>query len=225
MSTKLLFILNFLLFLSKASILHLKGGDIDTSNTPTLSKFGRGNMPEEKTILIIAFNTAHREVAKLSVTQLVGHSLDEYIPNNSFLVWASYDQGLAIEQIPGVEWVGKLRPKDKLPKNIIEKYKLSVTVFQHVDEAYLARMSGALIVAEAEKLGITVHVQVQSDHLMMVSCMEDSASGDTRQIARMLAGMEGVVWVETKIPAQLMPEHGHGGRHRMGGRPRRVGDL
>lgn len=66
----------------------------------------------------VTFSNPISEEAKERVSSTLGTDLTVYIPQNTFMVWASMRAAREAASIPGVSWVGVVEPKHKIAPGI-----------------------------------------------------------------------------------------------------------
>eukprot|EP00455_Lapot_gusevi_P055152 TRINITY_DN894_c0_g1_i5.p1 TRINITY_DN894_c0_g1~~TRINITY_DN894_c0_g1_i5.p1 ORF type:complete len:249 (+),score=69.12 TRINITY_DN894_c0_g1_i5:58-747(+) len=207
-----------LMALAQADI-HLRTGRIDVSqaervpafdpNVHVLSAEGPHSGAEgDKSLYLLSFGVPITEQTKGSVSDVVGHELTEYLPDNAFLIYTSAARASKAAQLPGVTFVGPYHSVHKVApevqgasKNLIVNLAADSTrTLDHTSAlANRYRRSIAGILPEAT-------VSATSARTLLVSLPAQATSAQVLDVARLVSQQPAVAWIENQPQYRVFDE-------------------
>lgn len=157
-------------------------------------------------MMLVQFNGPVQQAWKEAV-KAAGAPLYDYIPEHTFLTRIDGETAQALRRLPFVRWVGAYHPAYRLPASLSEKAANAIEAGGESLELQAAILPDAdldNLAAQVEALGGSLQSQ-SSDDLAGYLRLSLPAS----QVYS-LAALDGVVWVQTYQPRQLLNDIGEG---------------
>ncbi len=161
---------------------------------------------DKPAMMLVQFNGPVQQAWKEAV-EATGARLYDYIPEHAFLTRIDGETAQALRSLPFVRWVGAYHPAYRLPASLSEKAANMVEAGGESLELQVATLPDAdldSLAAQVEALG---------------GSLRSRSSGDLAGYLRLslpasqvypLAALDGVVWVQTYQPRQLLNDIGEG---------------
>jgi subtilisin family serine protease len=162
--------------------------------------------PGQPAMMLVQFSGPVQQEWKDAV-QAAGAPLYDYIPDHAFLTHIDGDTAQALRSLPFVRWVGAYQPAYRLPASLSETAANAVETGQaplDLEVATLPDADLASLVAQVQALGGSLQSQSSGDLAGYLRLSLPAAQ------VYSLAALDGVVWVQTYQPRQLLNDIGEG---------------
>ncbi|GAB5371951.1 hypothetical protein AAMO2058_001624200 [Amorphochlora amoebiformis] len=183
------------------SVIHLRTGKINTDEIDPIQEMEVGLQDEHSRLYLVNFKETTEE-GKGAVSGILHEHLEEYIPDNTFVVFADHSQIFKIKALPHVAWVGEFKREYKVsPMLKKDASKLNVILAHDTHRDSTA----AHKVAKRMSDRCDVHAKSATANLMVVDV---KVSQDTLKVASCCAEIEEVLWVEERVAMKFHMPHG-----------------
>ncbi len=180
--------------LSSAGVIHLRAKTIKTEEMDPIKPLDVALQDTDLRPYLVTLDPSKGLTAtKDRITKVIHEALEEYIPENTFMVLANHEDIYQVQQLDGVVWVGEYKAEYKVSPSLGNSAKKLSVLLGH--DSHRGSQEGHEILA-AMRERCSLKAVLVTSNLFVVNLEGDQVALDA---SKCCAQSHEVVWVEERL--------------------------